>query len=100
MDSSAQRKEKPDLTQAAFDSLLEWLDPDRARSGEKYEKIRLRLIKIFACRGCSIPEELADRTIDRVARKVGEVSHDYEGDPALTDSDMPPCFASPAPSRV
>jgi DNA-directed RNA polymerase specialized sigma24 family protein len=83
MKSSARRKERSELTQEAFDSLLEWLDSDRVRSGEKYEKIRLRLIKIFACRGCSIPEELADRTIDRVARKVGEVAQGYEGDPAF-----------------
>lgn len=83
MGGSAPRKEKPELTQEAFDSLLEWLDRDRVRSGEEYEKIRSRLIKIFACRGCPIPHELADETIDRVARKVAGVSDGYEGDPAL-----------------
>jgi DNA-directed RNA polymerase specialized sigma24 family protein len=83
MDGSARRKKESELTQDAFDSLLEWLDPDRTRSGEKYEKIRSRLIKMFACRGCRVPQELADRTIDRVARKVGKVSGGYEGDPAF-----------------
>jgi len=33
------------LTQEAFDRLLGWLDPDRESAGEKYEAIRLRLIK-------------------------------------------------------
>lgn len=83
MDGSARRREKPDLTQEAFDSLLQWLDQDRQLAGEKYEKIRSRLIKIFSCRGCWPPEELADETINRVARKTGEISPGYQGDPAL-----------------
>jgi hypothetical protein len=41
------------LTQDAFDKLLNWLDSDRERAGQKYETIRLRLIKIFTCRRCS-----------------------------------------------
>jgi len=70
------------LTQDAFEGLLDWLDPDRERAGTKYEAIRLRLIKIFTCRGCSEAEELADETINRVTAKVGEVVSGYEGDPA------------------
>jgi len=71
------------LTQDAFDTLLGWLDPDRDRAGRKYEAIRLRLIKIFTCRGCSDAEELADETINRVISKVPEVAETYQGDPAL-----------------
>lgn len=71
------------LTQDAFDSLLAWLDPDRERAGEKYEAVRRRLIKIFTCRGCRDADELADRTINRVALKAPEVSKGYVGDPAL-----------------
>jgi DNA-directed RNA polymerase specialized sigma24 family protein len=71
------------LTQDAFDSLLAWLDPDRERAGEKYEKVRQRLIRIFTCRGCYDADVLADRTINRVASKVPEVSKGYVGDPAL-----------------
>ncbi len=70
------------LTQDAFDSLLDWLDADRDRAGSKYEAIRLRLIKIFTCRGCSEAEELADETINRVSARVAEVAADYRGDPA------------------
>ena len=71
------------LDQSAFDSLLAWLDPDRDRAGQRYEEIRLRLIKIFARRGCSVPEELTDETMNRVSRKVHEIANTYVGDPAL-----------------
>ncbi len=71
------------LTQDAFDTLLDWLDSNRDRAGSKYEAIRLRLIKIFTCRGCSEAEELADETINRVIAKVMEVAKSYVGDPAL-----------------
>ena len=71
------------LTQELFDPLLDWLDPDRERAGHKYETIRLKLIKIFTSRGCPEAEELADETINRVASKLSEIIHDWEGDPAL-----------------
>ena len=71
------------LTQEAFDKLLTWLDPDRDQAGKKYEDIRLRLIKIFTCRGCTEAENLADETINRVTRKVQTLAEDYTGDPAL-----------------
>lgn len=70
------------LTQTDFDSLLGWLDPDRQQAGEKYETIRNGLIQIFQYRGCLTPEELADETINRVARRAAEVSKSFEGDPA------------------
>lgn len=71
------------LTEDAFESLLAWLDNDRERAGSKYETIRLRLIKIFTCRGCFEAEELADETINRVVGKVDEIANTYQGDPAL-----------------
>jgi RNA polymerase sigma factor (sigma-70 family) len=71
------------LTQAAFDSLLAWLDSDREKAGKKYEDIRRRLIKIFTCRGCHEAEDLADETINRVTSKVDQVAGGYAGDPAL-----------------
>ena len=70
------------LDQAQFDQLLAWLDEDREASGRRYEQIRWRLITIFAARGCATPEELADETIDRVARRVAEIVNDYVGDKA------------------
>lgn len=69
------------LSQTDFDALLGWLDEDRDRAGSKYETVRLRLIKIFNCRGCSDAEELADETINRVIARIDEIAEHYEGDP-------------------
>ena len=71
------------LDEAAFERLLAWLDPERERAGRRYEDIRVRLIKIFTCRGCHESEDLADETINRVARKLAVVAETYEGDRAL-----------------
>lgn len=69
--------------QEAFDKLLAWLDPDRDKAGEKYNQIQFRLIRIFACQGCSGPEDLADETLDVVMRKIDWLRANYQGDPAL-----------------
>ncbi|HEY0171861.1 MAG TPA: hypothetical protein VGB98_12625 [Pyrinomonadaceae bacterium] len=76
------KHERP-VTQAAFDSLLSWLDPDRERAAEKYEEIRRRLVKLFIGRGRLDAEDLADETINRVTVKAGEVAREYVGDPSL-----------------
>jgi DNA-directed RNA polymerase specialized sigma24 family protein len=70
------------LNQDAFDSLLTWLHPSREEAGQRYEDIRLRLIKIFSCRGCSDAEDLADETINRVASKLDEIVPGFAGEPA------------------
>lgn len=70
------------LTQEAFERLLTWLDEDRGRAGQKYEEIRSTLVKYFAWRGCTDAEEMADETINRVNRKMGEVSLVNDGNPA------------------
>lgn len=56
----------------AFERLLRLLDDDRERAAERYQQLRARLVRLFAWRGCAVPEECADQTIDRVARKLGE----------------------------
>lgn len=71
------------ISQESFDTMLDWLDTDRERAGSKYEAIRLRLIKIFTCRGCQAAEELADETINRVIARIVEIANGYQGDPAL-----------------
>jgi hypothetical protein len=68
-------------TQDAFDKLLAWLNRDRDQAGKEYDDIRRRLIKIFTCRGCTVPEVLADQTIDRVTRKLPEIEGNYAGEP-------------------
>jgi len=70
-------------SQEEFNRMLEWLDPDRERAGEKYELIRAKLIKIMERRQCYAADELADETINRVSHKVKDIAPTYEGDPAL-----------------
>lgn len=72
MDSTRKLKKDWILTQEAFDRLLSCLDVNRERAGEKYELLRLKLIKYFEWQNSAAPEELADETINRVARKISE----------------------------
>jgi len=71
------------LTQESFTALLAWLDSDRDAAGKKYEDIRRRLIKIFACRGCSESEDMADESINRVIIRLKDIVETFTGDPAL-----------------
>jgi DNA-directed RNA polymerase specialized sigma24 family protein len=63
-------KKKWVLTQEAFNRLLASLDADCEQAGQKYERIRLKLIHYFAWRGTTFPEAEADETINRVAQKI------------------------------
>jgi DNA-directed RNA polymerase specialized sigma24 family protein len=67
------------LSQSSFDSFLTVLDANRELAGQKYETIRIRLVKFFEWRACQFPDDLADETLDRVARKIdaGEQIDDY-----------------------
>jgi RNA polymerase sigma factor (sigma-70 family) len=71
------------ITQENFNTLLSWLDENRETAGQKYEKIRRRLIQIFVARGCFEADELADETINRIVRKMPQLIDNYEGDPSL-----------------
>ena len=59
-----------ELTQDSFDELLTRLDSDRESAALKYETLRHKLVKFFEWRGSIFPEELADETLNRVARKI------------------------------
>lgn len=74
-------KDKWTLTRQAFDKLLSWLSSDREEAGRKYEDIRRRLIRFFTCRGCDIPEELTDETINRVIRIIDNKTEGHTDDP-------------------
>src|SRR5256714_13254313 len=63
---------KAGLTADTFAKLLNCLDADRERAGEKYEDLRRTLIKFFEWRGAPFPEEQTDETFNRVARKLDE----------------------------
>src|SRR4026207_1181025 len=70
------------LSQESFDALLNWLAPEREQAGQRYEEIRSRLIKIFTCRGCYEPEDLADETINRVTTRLQDIRDKFKGDRA------------------
>jgi DNA-directed RNA polymerase specialized sigma24 family protein len=62
-----------DADRVGWDRLLAFLDRTArggARGGTAYEQVRARLIRFFRVCGAAAPEELADATFDRVARKL------------------------------
>jgi DNA-directed RNA polymerase specialized sigma24 family protein len=66
-----------DLTADQFETLLQRLDSDRERAAQSYENLRYKLIRFFEWSACAGAEELADETLDRVARKAGSLEiHD------------------------
>jgi len=71
-DGQDHARQKWTLTQDAFDRLLVALGGDRDSGGEKYLEIRSNLTRFFVWRGCSFPEDHADETFNRIARKIDE----------------------------
>ena len=65
-------RQKWALNQEAFDRLLVAFDADRETAGRKYLEIRNNLTRFFEWRGCSFPEDHADETINRMAKRVSE----------------------------
>ncbi len=72
---------KSDPNQQEFDALLRWLGETPEEAGRAYEVIRRRLIALFVGRGATEPEDLADETINRVARAVQKEGFVREGAP-------------------
>src|SRR5262245_4092606 len=58
------------LTADALDHLLDALDADRERAAVAYEQLRMRIARLFGWWGATNGDELADETLDRVARKL------------------------------
>ena len=71
------------LTETGFRRLLECLDADREIAGQKYERIQRKLIAFFQWRGCAAAEELADKTMDRVTRRLIEGEEIRAKDPSV-----------------
>lgn len=65
-------RQKWTLTQEAFDKLLIALGGNRDSAAEKYLEIRSNLTRFFEWRGCPFPEDHADETINRIAKRVAE----------------------------
>ncbi len=71
--SSAPKPERKSdwvLTQNAFRQLLDWLDEGVNSDGSRYLEIRRRLVLYFDRKNCLTPDELADETLNRVARRI------------------------------
>lgn len=60
------------LTPQAFEGLLAALDPDRDAAADRYLEVRRNLVRFFEWRGCPTPEEYADESLNRCARKIAE----------------------------
>jgi DNA-directed RNA polymerase specialized sigma24 family protein len=63
-------REEPKLTQFAFGRLLEWLDDGVDSNGETYLEMRRRLESYFDRRNRPFPDDLADATLNRIARTL------------------------------
>ena len=67
------------LSESAFHSFLEWLDDGEASEGQRYLEMRDRLVSYFDRKNCINPDDLADETLNRVARRLeeeGEINTD------------------------
>jgi DNA-directed RNA polymerase specialized sigma24 family protein len=63
-------REAPAITELAFARLLEWLDDGVGSHGERYVEIRRRLVSYFERRNRPLADELADETLNRIARTL------------------------------
>src|SRR5947207_2231102 len=63
------------LTQPVFRRLLRWLDQGPGSEGQQYLEMRRRLVAYFDRKNCSAPDDLADETLNRVARRLEEEGH-------------------------
>jgi DNA-directed RNA polymerase specialized sigma24 family protein len=69
---NVQLKKEWTLTSDAFHRLLKWLDQSKESGGQSYLEMRRRLIAYFDRKNCVYPDELADQTLNRVARRLEE----------------------------
>ena len=60
------------ITPEAFQRLLDWLDEGKNSDGQNYLEMQQRLVSYFDRKNCSTPNEFADETLNRVARRLEE----------------------------
>ncbi len=60
------------MEKAHLEALIRRLADDRETAGGLYEELRQRLIRYFRWERCAEPEDLADETLNRVARKLSD----------------------------
>ena len=78
----AQLKKDWTLNPQAFRQFLNWLDEGVDSNGDRYLEMRRRLARYFDRRNCSSPDDLADETLNRVARKLEEKGEIVGASPA------------------
>ncbi|MBV9072910.1 MAG: hypothetical protein JOZ10_04700 [Acidobacteria bacterium] len=66
------RKKDWEPSESAFRGLLNWLDAGEDSDGRRYLDIRRRLVLYFERKNCLASQELADETLNRVARRLEE----------------------------
>ncbi len=69
-------------TEPVFRRLLGWLDEGTDSNGERYLEMRRRLVRYFDRKQCIPSDDLADETLNRVARRLEEVGTIAEASPA------------------
>jgi hypothetical protein len=67
---------------AAFRRFLTWLDEGSDSEGQRYVEIRRRLVSYFQRKRCAAADELADDTLNRVARRLEEQGTITDATPA------------------
>ena len=60
------------LSESSFNSFLNWLDDGEASDGQRYLEMRDRLVWYFDRKNCLNADDLADETLNRVARRLEE----------------------------
>jgi DNA-directed RNA polymerase specialized sigma24 family protein len=65
-------KRNAELQEETFRRLLAWLDEGVDTNGRSYLAIRERLLNYFDRKNCLNADELADETLNRVARRLAE----------------------------
>lgn len=68
----AEPKKNWSISSIAFHRFLEWLDEGVNSDGQNYLEMRQRLVAYFDRKNCLTPDELADETLNRVARRLEE----------------------------
>jgi len=61
---------------------VSWLDEGVDSDGERYVEMRRRLVSYFSRRRCPSPDDMADETLNRVARKLEERGAIIDASPA------------------
>jgi DNA-directed RNA polymerase specialized sigma24 family protein len=65
-------KAKWKASESSFARFLAWIDNGRESEGQEYVALRSRLVAYFERKGCEIPDDLADETLERVNRRLDE----------------------------